>query len=618
MPLSPRRHVARFFPPLAPLRAAAMLALAVPLALSACSSASDTAEEGATQSGPATVTVSPPVGGLGTTMELDLSASRSFFAFDGTTVDLGDGITVDSVTVSDGWGATALVTIDPGAELGDRDVVLSTGGRTKTLSDAFEVIAESFTVTPSTARIGETAQVDLVGVNTAWEQGTTWPSFGDGVTVDEFTVLSETLASATISVDPTTLPGWRNVVVDAGGGSVVTAYDGLLVDRVALAATFDPKEAEQGDTVEFTIQARGTSFREDRLPQITFVDRFGENPDIVVDSMVWLDAENVYGQMTLSNAAALGSREVRLNNGDEGIVIPEAFEVIGGDWSIDEVAIDLSFTVQRVKDNTTGEVSESVRASCMFYIPLDPPCPGPPSGGGPPPPSVSKDTELDSNGYGGAESAGGGGGGEDDAEDCPFPTTIPAGDVVWLESESNVVTLEKVEDASTGMTYYQGQGLTIADYVPGEVYDLHTQGEPEGEGIGEYLLDDVLYTVPRDWEWLTPDLWGNYVHNRAEPFTFKWTPTGSYPDGLFVVDIFTERNPGPLAQENWFGYLQAFPFDDGTHQFSAAEMSFLAPGQVPVNAYTFRQGPEFGLPGSIYQTNQAVSYILLAQTMFLE
>ncbi len=598
-------------------RLAPLLALLLSLGLAGCADDTEAGDEETTQAGPASLSAYPPVGGQGTTLELDLSASRSFFAFDGTTVDLGDGITIDAVTVSDGWGATARLTIDPSAALGSRDIVVSSGDRTKTLTDAFEVISESFTVTPSSARIGETADVDLLGVNTTWMQGSTWPSFGAGVEVDTFTVLSETLATATVSVDPDALPGWRNVVVDAGGGNVVTAYDGLLVDRVSLAATFDPEVAEQGDTVEFTIRARGTSFREDRLPQISFVDRFGANPDIVVDNLVWLDAENVYGQMTLSNAAALGMREVRLDNGDEGIVIPDAFEVIGGDWSIDEVAVDLSFTVVRSKDNTTGEVSESVRASCTFFIPLDPPCPGPPSGSGTPPPSVGKETELDGNGFGGAE-ASEGGAGEDNAEDCPFPKTLSAGDYVWLESDSNVVTLEKVEDASSGMLTYQGQGLTMADYVPNEAYDLHTQGAPEGEGIGEYVLDDVVLTVPRDWQWLTPDLWGNYTHDRAEDFVFTWTPTGSYPDALFVVDIFTERNPGPLSMEGWFGYLQAFPFDDGVHAFTAAEMSFLAPGQVPVNAYTFKLGPEFGLPGSIYQTNQAVSYIYLAQTLFLE
>ena len=41
-------------------------------------------------------------------------------------------------------------------------------------------------------------------------------------------------------------------------------------------------------------------------------------------------------------------------------------------------------------------------------------------------------------------------------------------------------------------------------------------------------------------------------------------------------------------------------------------------GGVPVYTYSFISGREFGLPDSIYQTNQAVSYIYLSQYMVLE
>jgi hypothetical protein len=50
----------------------------------------------------------------------------------------------------------------------------------------------------------------------------------------------------------------------------------------------------------------------------------------------------------------------------------------------------------------------------------------------------------------------------------------------------------------------------------------------------------------------------------------------------------------------------------------ASEMSRFAAGPVPVYAYSFVQGREFGLPDSIYQTNQAISYIYLSQQMILE
>ena len=554
----------------------------------------------------------PPVGGQGTSMEVRIDANASVFAFDGTTVDFGDGIRVDAVNVDDGWGTRVAITIEPDAALGKRTVDVGSGGRNYSLTDSFDVISESFRIAPETVRIGEAVDIDLVGTNTGWEGGVTWPNFGEGIDVVEFSVLSETLATATLSVSPDTAPGWRNVVMDNGGGNLVTLYDGLKVDRVALAATFDPPVAEQGDTVEFTVFARGTDFQSG-TPRIDFADRYGPNPDVVVDTVTVLDAENLYGRMTLSNAAALGDRDVTLELPDEGVLIPEAFEVIGGDWDLSEVAIDLSFTVVRSRDNNgNGEYSERVRASCTFFIPLDPPCPSGGGGSGSGSEAGSEPSPYDNNGVWMATGEGSGGG----EEDCPFPTTVSAGDYVWLESDQNIITLEKQIDTSSGAIYYTAPDMQLEDYVTDNMYDLHTSGDPEA--IGEHVLDEVLPTVPSDWEWLSPDLWGNYTHNRAEDFAFTWTPAFTYPDAMFVMSICTKQSPCPMAEENWAGYAGAYPWDDGSHLFTASEMSMMGAGGVPVYAYSFISGREFGLPDSIYQTNQAVSYIYLSQYMVLE
>jgi hypothetical protein len=559
----------------------------------------------------AVLEVYPPLGGQGQSMEVHIDASRSVFDFSGTQVDFGDGIFVESVDVDDGFGLRAQITIEADAELGSRDVGIDGTSREFTLDDSFEVIAQSFVLAPSTARIGETLSVDILGHQTEWVGGVTWPSFGDGIEVSDFTVLSGTLAVAEISVSAETAPGWRNVVMDNGGGDRVTLYDGFKVDRVALAATFEPTEAEQGKTVEFTVRARDTDFTAG-IPSLDFFDRFGENPDIIVDTITVLDSENLYGQMTLSNAAALGMRDVLISTGDEGVYLTDAFEVVGGDWSLEEVAIDLSFYVVRSKDNETGEVTEAVRSYCTFYIPLDPPCPTGGGGSGSGSGMIGDPTPYDINSVFGATGEGSGGG----EEDCPYPTTISAGDYVWLESDANIVTLEKTVDTASGIISYAADGLTFDDYVPNNWYDLHTQGDDEG--IGEYILDGVQPTVPSDWEWVSPDLWGNYTQNRAEDFEFSWTPAQTYPDALFVVTLFSKSNLGPLVEENWFGYLGVYPMDDGSHQFLASELSQFAAGGAPLSAYSIIGGPEFGLPESIYQSNVAVSYIFLSQYLVLE
>ena len=105
-----------------------------------------------------------------------------------------------------------------------------------------------------------------------------------------------------MSIDTATTPEWRNVSVDNGGGDRTTAWDGFKVDRVALAATFDPPVAEQGDTVDFTIQARGSDFLSG-TPYIEFSDLFGSNPDIVVDSVRDVDAESLWADDPLQRCS---------------------------------------------------------------------------------------------------------------------------------------------------------------------------------------------------------------------------------------------------------------------------------------------------------------------------
>ena len=235
--------------------------------------------------------VYPPSSGLGASIEVDFNSNMTAFSYADTTFDFGDDITVLGVNVDDGWQARADVLIDQDAELGIRDIVIYTDGREHTVSDSFEVVAQSFILEPDNGKIGECIEVGILGNNTEWRGGLTWPHFGDGIEVLDFEVYTNTLAEASISIGSISQPGWRNVVVDSGNGDYTVVYDAFKVDRVGLAASWVPLEAAQGRTVEFTVRARNTDFVSS-TPEIRFFDRFGENPDIVIQNMVVLDAEN--------------------------------------------------------------------------------------------------------------------------------------------------------------------------------------------------------------------------------------------------------------------------------------------------------------------------------------
>lgn len=561
-----------------------------------CQTDAEKAAEEQTQS---ILSLYPPRGGQGIELEVRFDATATAFTYGNTSsVDFGDGITVTEVNIDDGWNARASIVIDADAELGVRDVLVNTGNGSYNIQDSFEVVSDSFIIEPASGKMGEIIEVGILGSNTSWQSGVTWPNFGDGIEVLDFEVLSDTLAEATISVGTDAAAGWRNVTLDSGGDEFTVLYDGFKVDRVGLVATFEPAEAEQGDTVEFTIRARGTDFISS-APELAFFDRFGENPDILVEEVTVLDAENLYGRMTLSNAAALGERSVQISTQNDSVRVADAFEVIGGDWDVSEVAISLDFYVSRQMDPTTCEEFEAVVAQAIFFIPLNPPCGG---GAGSPP---SGPSPYDNNGvFAYPDGAGG------EGEDCPFPTTLSAGDYVWFESAANIVTLEKKYDSASGTTYYTGVDLTMQDYVPGQFYDLHTQGDPNG--IGEYILEGVQPTVPSDWQWVSPNLCG-LVHERTTDFDMLWTPAQTYPNAIFSISI-----SGTIEALDKGGFAGVLPWDDGAHTMSSAEMSQLKAETVGFQAYSYIEGPLFGFPESIYQENQSDSVISYSTNFVLE
>jgi hypothetical protein len=538
--------------------------------------------------------VHPNVGGQGTTVDVTMESTRSSFVFGKTGLDLGDGINVISVTVFDGYSAQATVEIASDAALGARDATISLAGSDTVLADGFEVIAESLRIDPDNAKMGELVDVALVGKGTDWEEGYTWASFGDGIDILSFAVLSPSLATATISVRPDATPGFRDVSVQEGT-DVLTLFDGFTVDRAALTAFFDPKSAYQGETVEFTITGLDTNFI-DGNTVIEFWDDGGWNADIDVTELVVLDSENMYGWVRLSNAAAIGVRDVLIRS-QEDVFIPDSFEVLDAPPDLSNVAVGLGFDIGREVDEATGQLLEGVSAFAYFVIPLDPPCGPPPSMGDGPKP-------YDQNGVFAVPPA-------PAPVDCPNPETVSAGDYVWFESDANVVTLHKDVISSTGQIIYRGIDLTLDDYQFNQVYDLHTQGDPLG--IPEVLLEEVQPTVPADYYLLTPLLYGGYVHAQNEPFNYTWTPAQTYPSAIFSTSI-----SGTLTATGDGGFAGALPWDDGDHTYQPDELLLLDVGPVSFSMVSFVEGRYFGLPFSAIQTCQSDSVLSTSARFTLE
>jgi len=572
------------------------LTLLAPLAIfAACKgNSSGETDTNQVQPGDAQFDLAPNVGGQGTTMDVKLHADRSAFRFGDTALDLGAGITIDAITVQDGYNAVAQITIDPDAALGDRDAALTIEGDETDLTNAFSVVAESFVIDPASAKMGQTVQVAIVGTSTDWQEGYTWPGFGDDVDILDFSVLSPTLAQARVAVHPDARPGPRDVAME-DGPHVTTLYDGFTVDRAVITAEFDPPQGYQGDTLEFTIHGLDTDFVDST--DVQFWDDSGWNQDIEITELDVLDATTIYGKVHLSNAARIGMRDILISYNDESVLIPDGFEVLDAPPDLSDIYVGLGFDVDRVISNDDGHIDESVSAYAYFLVPLDPPC-------GSPPPPAQGPMPYDQNGVFPVPP-------QPDPEDCPNPETVSAGDYVWFESPENVVTMDKQVIQSTGQIIYEGQDLTLDDYHFDQLYDLHTQGDPDG--IPEVIVPKVQPTVPADYYLLAPQFIHDFTWNRADDFNYAWTPAQTYPDAFFITQI-----SGTLAIDGTAGFAGSIPWDDGSHTYTAAELSQLNAGPVGFSADSHIDGPYFGLPFSTIQTCQSDSDLSTSAQMTLE
>jgi hypothetical protein len=83
--------------------------------------------------------ISPAEGELGQHETVLVVGQNTNFVDGETTADLGNGVTVDSVSVGDSTHATVTIDVTSNASIGFRDVTLTTGAETATQLDAFQI-----------------------------------------------------------------------------------------------------------------------------------------------------------------------------------------------------------------------------------------------------------------------------------------------------------------------------------------------------------------------------------------------------------------------------------------------------------------------------------------------
>ena len=290
---------------------------------------------GTTSDPPASLTsVSPGAGTVGTVVNnVAISGSYTTFTSGTPTVSFGAGITVSGVTVlSDTSLVVGSVSIDAGAIPGARNVQVTNGATTASLTSGFVVsasAAKSFSsIAPHVGTQGQTLNVSIVGSNTHFAAGVTTANFGDNVYVNgAVQVIDQTHATANITISPTAVPGWRAVTVVTGGEyATLTPIDangpGFHVIRSGAAiASISPASGEQGAAAfSVTVVGTGTHF----LQGASVLSLGG---GINVGSVTVDSPTQLHATIAVTAGAAAGLRDVTVTTGGEIATRAGAFTV---------------------------------------------------------------------------------------------------------------------------------------------------------------------------------------------------------------------------------------------------------------------------------------------------
>lgn len=280
-----------------------------------------------------------------------------------TTVDFGEGIVVNAITVNSSAELVADVSAAAGAIPGPRDVVVSNGpGLTVTEVSGITVVPAAATLVslaPNSGMPGQTFDVTVTGQ--FFYTGLTTVGFGGGIGVNSVTVNSSSQLTANITVAANAALGPRNVSVSNDGTTFSTLTNGFtVVSTVPALTTVAPAIGSRGESL--SVDLTGANF----VAGTTTVS-FGDG--ITVDSISVVSATEITAHVSIDVAASTGPRDIVISNGSTASVTGTgAFTVVNPAPSITGVSPQLATKGATVDVEITGTGLMSDVTSVSFGV----------------------------------------------------------------------------------------------------------------------------------------------------------------------------------------------------------------------------------------------------------
>ncbi|MBN2100207.1 MAG: IPT/TIG domain-containing protein [Dehalococcoidia bacterium] len=291
---------------------------------------------------PTVTLLNPNQAGQGQTLSVTISGTYLIAA---SSVSFGADISVNSYTVDSDTQITANITVGPEAAPGLRDVSVTTPGGTATLTNAFNVTQAPPGITsasPSQGIQGQTLDVTITGARFI---GSTSVSFGADITVNSFTIDSNSQITASITISSSATPGARTISVTSPTGTGTLDNGFILNQAPPTIVSVSPNQGTVGETLDITIT--GTY-----LTGATLLD-FGA--EVTVNSFNVDSPTQITVNITIDAGATPGLRDVSVTTPGGTQSLANGFYVSQGPPAIGSISPTEGLQEETLDVTITGD-----------------------------------------------------------------------------------------------------------------------------------------------------------------------------------------------------------------------------------------------------------------------
>jgi hypothetical protein len=258
------------------------------------------------------------------------SSSISFSqASSSTTINSGTITKINDTSIS------ASFTIPANASLGNYDVNLSNSlDGNLSIPNGFQVklVAALASVTPSSAKQGQTLSVTITGVNTHFNQASSTISFsqasGTTINANTFHMITDTSIQANFTLPINATVGNYTVNLNNSIDGNLTLNNGFLItaDSTKRLVSVSQPTAKPGQTLAVTITGVNTHFNQ-ASSSISF-SQASSSTTINSGTITKINDTSINASFTIPANAPLGNYDVNLSNSLDGnLSIPNGFQV---------------------------------------------------------------------------------------------------------------------------------------------------------------------------------------------------------------------------------------------------------------------------------------------------